>query len=74
VLSTPSAAECLPSYVGCSGILDFSIVNVALPSIETAFASRADAVQRIITAYAIAARGILKTFERLCVEAAKEDR
>jgi EmrB/QacA subfamily drug resistance transporter len=40
-------------------VLDFSIVNVALPSIETELGFPADAVQWIITAYAIAFGGLL---------------
>jgi len=40
-------------------VLDFSIVNVALPSIETQLGFAADAVQWIITAYAIAFGGLL---------------
>ena len=40
-------------------VLDFSIVNVALPSIEAELGFPADAVQWIITAYAIAFGGLL---------------
>jgi EmrB/QacA subfamily drug resistance transporter len=40
-------------------LLDVSIVNVALPSIETELGFPADAVQWIITAYAIAFGGLL---------------
>jgi EmrB/QacA subfamily drug resistance transporter len=40
-------------------VLDFSIVNVALPSIETELGFPADAVQWIITAYAISFGGLL---------------
>jgi EmrB/QacA subfamily drug resistance transporter len=40
-------------------VLDFSIVNVALPSIETELGFPPDAVQWIITAYAIAFGGLL---------------
>jgi EmrB/QacA subfamily drug resistance transporter len=40
-------------------VLDFSIVNVALPSIETELGFPAGAVQWIITAYAIAFGGLL---------------
>src|SRR5690349_16115066 len=40
-------------------VLDFSIVNVALPSIETELGFPGDAVQWIITAYAIAFGGLL---------------
>jgi MFS family permease len=40
-------------------VLDFSIVNVALASIETELGFPADAVQWIITAYAIAFGGLL---------------
>jgi len=40
-------------------VLDFSIVNVALPSIEAELGFPGDAVQWIITAYAIAFGGLL---------------
>jgi EmrB/QacA subfamily drug resistance transporter len=40
-------------------VLDFSIVNVALPSIETELGFPAGAVQWVITAYAIAFGGLL---------------
>jgi EmrB/QacA subfamily drug resistance transporter len=40
-------------------VLDFSIVNVALPSIEAELGFPADAVQWVITAYAIAFGGLL---------------
>src|SRR5580704_16756629 len=40
-------------------VLDFSIVNVALPSIEAELGFPPDAVQWIITAYAIAFGGLL---------------
>ena len=40
-------------------VLDFSIVNVALPSIEAELGFAADAVQWVITAYAIAFGGLL---------------
>jgi len=40
-------------------VLDFSIVNVALPSIEAELGFPSDAVQWIITAYAIAFGGLL---------------
>ncbi len=40
-------------------VLDFSIVNVALPSIETELHMPADAVQWIVTGYAISFGGLL---------------
>src|SRR5690348_16125685 len=40
-------------------VLDFSIVNVALPAIEAELGFPGDAVQRIITAYAITFGGLL---------------
>jgi EmrB/QacA subfamily drug resistance transporter len=40
-------------------VLDFSIVNVALPSIERELAMPADAVQWIVTGYAISFGGLL---------------
>ncbi len=40
-------------------VLDFSIVNVALPSIETELRMPADAVQWIVTGYAISFGGLL---------------
>ncbi len=40
-------------------VLDFSIVNVALPSIEREFGMAADAVQWVVTGYAIAFGGLL---------------
>jgi MFS family permease len=40
-------------------VLDFSIVNVALPSIERELHMAADAVQWIVTGYAIAFGGLL---------------
>ncbi len=40
-------------------VLDFSIVNVALPSIERELHMAPDAVQRIVTGYAIAFGGLL---------------
>ena len=39
-------------------VLDFSIVNVALPSIERELALRADTVQWVVTGYAIAFGGL----------------
>jgi MFS family permease len=40
-------------------VLDFSIVNVALPSIERELHMPADAVQWIVTGYAISFGGLL---------------
>src|SRR5690242_19731750 len=40
-------------------VLDFSIVNVALPSIERELGMPADAVQWIVTGYAISFGGLL---------------
>ncbi len=40
-------------------VLDFSIVNVALPSIERELGMAADAVQWVVTGYAIAFGGLL---------------
>ena len=40
-------------------VLDFSIVNVALPSIERELHMRADAVQWVVTGYAISFGGLL---------------
>src|SRR6476646_5906563 len=40
-------------------VLDFSIVNVALPSIERELRMPADAVQWIVTGYAISFGGLL---------------
>src|SRR5256714_3419685 len=40
-------------------VLDFSIVNVALPSIERELHMAADAVQWIVTGYAISFGGLL---------------
>src|SRR5947209_3895309 len=40
-------------------VLDFSIVNVALPSIETELRMPADAVQWVVTGYAISFGGLL---------------
>src|SRR5450631_1036657 len=40
-------------------VLDFSIVNVALPSIETELGLAASAVQWVITGYAITFGGLL---------------
>src|SRR6478609_9241997 len=40
-------------------VLDFSIVNVALPSITTAFSATSTSVQWVVTAYAITFGGLL---------------
>jgi MFS family permease len=59
--STPHRAATLALLVGCQFviILDVSIVNVALPSIQRSFHIPAGGLQDIVTAYAVAFGGPL---------------
>jgi EmrB/QacA subfamily drug resistance transporter len=56
-LSTPALAVVL--VASFMVVLDFSIVNVALPSIRTALGFGGDTVQWVVTAYAITFGGLL---------------
>jgi MFS family permease len=48
------------------GVVDFSIVNVALPSIGRQFALRADQLQWVVSAYVLMQAGFLLLGGRLC--------
>ena len=48
------------------GVIDFSIVNVALPSIGRQFGLRADDLQWVVTAYTLVQAGFLLLGGRLC--------
>jgi MFS family permease len=63
LLTSPRALGGLALVVVLSAqlvvVLDFSIVNVALPSISTAFHAPSTSVQWVVTAYALAFGGLL---------------